>query len=122
MKIIRDILEKMTDLMENALYVYRTYRLNARRGLIEYCLITGFLLVGDFQISYTHWYHKGAVFQSAGGKRCLWESSPGPQVCQERYGICMPSSAGCSWMPSVAYNKCIVQHQRQRVQQRPRDP
>ena len=41
-------------------------------------------------------HHKG-TFQSEGGKSCIWESSPGPRDAQELYGVCMPSSEGCSW-------------------------
>ena len=41
-------------------------------------------------------HHKG-TFQSESGKSCVWESSPGPRDNQGRYGVCMPSSAGCSW-------------------------
>ncbi|XP_015586692.1 tissue inhibitor of metalloproteinase [Cephus cinctus] len=74
------------------------------------------------EILYTHWWRKGAAFESAAGKRCLWESAPGPQDCQEKYGICMLSPGGCSWVPSVPYKNCIKQHQRQREQQRAREP
>ncbi|KAK0077941.1 hypothetical protein PV325_003257, partial [Microctonus aethiopoides] len=74
------------------------------------------------KISYTPWRNKGAVFNSAGGKRCLWESAPGPFDCQEKYGVCTLGTAGCSWIPSVAYDKCIVKHKRYRDQQRAREP
>ncbi|XP_011297567.1 tissue inhibitor of metalloproteases [Fopius arisanus] len=73
-------------------------------------------------ILYTQWWNKGAVFNSTGGKGCLWESAPGPSDCQERYGICMMGPAGCSWVPSVAYKKCVVKHQRDREQQLAREP
>ncbi|KAG7212322.1 hypothetical protein KM043_012646 [Ampulex compressa] len=74
------------------------------------------------EILYTHWWRKGAVLESAGGKSCLWESTPGPQDCQEKYGVCMPRPSGCSWVPSVPYKNCIMDYQRQREQQRLREP
>ena len=46
-------------------------------------------------------------FQSAGGTRCLLGNSSNLRYCQDFYGVCMPSSTGCSWMPSDLYNKCI---------------
>ncbi|XP_020298685.1 metalloproteinase inhibitor 3 isoform X2 [Pseudomyrmex gracilis] len=74
-------------------------------------------------ILYTHWRRKGAVLESSGGKRCLWESIPGPQVCQEKYGVCMAdNTGGCSWAPSVPYKNCIKEYQRKRDQQRLREP
>ncbi|XP_043289706.1 tissue inhibitor of metalloproteinase [Venturia canescens] len=73
------------------------------------------------QISYTEWWKKGVVFESTGGKQCLWESTPGPQDCQESHGICMRGRSGCSWAPSPAYKKCIMQHQRHREQHRTRE-
>ncbi|XP_070162418.1 metalloproteinase inhibitor 1 isoform X1 [Polyergus mexicanus] len=73
-------------------------------------------------ILYTHWRRKGAVLESSGGKRCLWESTPGPQDCQEKYGVCMAVPGGCSWVPSVPYKNCIKEYQRQRDQQRLREP
>ncbi|KAL6437347.1 hypothetical protein ACFW04_005089 [Cataglyphis niger] len=73
-------------------------------------------------ILYTHWRRKGAVLESSGGKRCLWESTPGPQDCQEKYGVCMAVPGGCSWVPSVPYKNCIKEYQRQRDQQRSREP
>ncbi|KAH0953043.1 hypothetical protein HN011_001320 [Eciton burchellii] len=73
-------------------------------------------------ILYTHWRRKGAVLESSGGKRCLWESTPGPQDCQEKYGVCMAASSGCSWAPSVPYKNCIKEYQRHREQQRLREP
>ncbi|XP_011062525.1 PREDICTED: metalloproteinase inhibitor 1 isoform X1 [Acromyrmex echinatior] len=73
-------------------------------------------------ILYTHWRRKGAVLESSGGKNCLWESTPGPQDCQERYGVCMASFSGCSWVPSVPYKNCIKEYQRKREQQRSREP
>ncbi|XP_012270738.1 tissue inhibitor of metalloproteinase [Orussus abietinus] len=74
------------------------------------------------EILYTQWWRKGTVLESAGGKRCLWESAPGPQVCQENHGICTPGPGGCHWMPSVPYKNCIKEHRLQRGQQRSRDP
>ena len=58
-----------------------------------------------------------SVSKSTGRKGCVRESSPGPRDCQERYGICMLNKpAGCSWMSlTVAYNKCVLEHQRLRV-------
>ncbi|XP_034940950.1 tissue inhibitor of metalloproteinase [Chelonus insularis] len=73
------------------------------------------------QIVYTPWLRKGAVFKTA-GKRCLWESAPGPFDCQEQYGVCMLRSTGCLWELSPAYKRCIIQHQRLREQQRAREP
>ncbi|XP_067207100.1 metalloproteinase inhibitor 3 isoform X1 [Linepithema humile] len=74
-------------------------------------------------ILYTHWRRKGAVFESSGGKRCLWESTPGPQDCQEKYGVCLVAPGGsCSWVPSVPYKNCIKEYQRLREQQRSREP
>ncbi|TGZ52466.1 Uncharacterized protein DBV15_08874 [Temnothorax longispinosus] len=73
-------------------------------------------------ILYTHWRRKGAVLESSGGKNCLWESTPGPQDCQEKYGVCMASPSGCSWVPSVPYKNCIKEYQRKREQQRSREP
>ncbi|KYM75603.1 Metalloproteinase inhibitor 3 [Atta colombica] len=73
-------------------------------------------------ILYTHWRRKGAVLESSGGKNCLWESTPGPQDCQEKYGVCMASFSGCSWIPSVPYKNCIKEYQRKREQQRSREP
>ncbi|XP_018394401.1 PREDICTED: tissue inhibitor of metalloproteases [Cyphomyrmex costatus] len=73
-------------------------------------------------ILYTHWRRKGAVLESSGGKNCLWESTPGPQDCQEKYGVCMASHSGCSWIPSVPYKNCIKEYQRKREQQRSREP
>lgn len=79
-------------------------------------------LVFVSQILYTHWRRKGAVLESSGGKRCLWESAPGPQDCQEKYGVCMVAPSGCSWVPSIPYKNCIKEHQRLREQQRSREP
>ncbi|XP_011156559.1 LOW QUALITY PROTEIN: tissue inhibitor of metalloproteinase [Solenopsis invicta] len=73
-------------------------------------------------ILYTHWRRKGAVLESSGGKNCLWESTPGPQDCQEKYGVCMALPSGCSWVPSVPYKNCIKEYQRKREQQRSREP
>ncbi|EFN65977.1 Metalloproteinase inhibitor 3 [Camponotus floridanus] len=73
-------------------------------------------------ILYTHWRRKGAVLESSGGKRCLWESTPGPQDCQEKHGVCIAASGSCSWMPSVPYKNCIKEYQHQRDQQRSREP
>ncbi|EFN82588.1 metalloproteinase inhibitor 3 isoform X2 [Harpegnathos saltator] len=72
-------------------------------------------------IMYTQWRRKGIVLESSGGKRCLWESTPGPQDCQEKYGVCMVTIRGCSWVPSVPYKNCIKKHQHLREQQRSRD-
>ncbi|XP_076163725.1 tissue inhibitor of metalloproteases isoform X2 [Ptiloglossa arizonensis] len=74
------------------------------------------------EIDYTPWWRKGAVLTHAGRKRCLWESEPGPEDCQEKYGVCMARPGGCSWTPSVPYKKCIKEHQRKREQQRLREP
>ncbi|XP_053971972.1 metalloproteinase inhibitor 3 isoform X2 [Hylaeus anthracinus] len=74
------------------------------------------------EIDYTPWWKKGAVLESAGRKRCLWESAPGPQDCQEKYGVCVAGPGGCSWTPSVPYKNCIKEHQRKREQQRLREP
>ena len=60
--------------------------------------------------------HEGAL-ESAGEKRCPWESSPGPRDCQEQFSMCMPSSAGCSWVPSHNYKNCIAYHEKFRMQQ-----
>ena len=60
--------------------------------------------------------HEGAL-ESVDEKRCLWEISPGPRDCQEQFSICMPSSAGCSWVNSYNYKSCIAYHERFRVQQ-----
>ncbi|XP_076686953.1 tissue inhibitor of metalloproteases [Andrena cerasifolii] len=74
------------------------------------------------EIGYTPWWRKGAVLESVGRKQCLWESSPGPQDCQEKYGVCMAGPGGCSWTPSVPYKNCIREYQRKREQQRLREP
>lgn len=73
-------------------------------------------------IQYTPWYHKGVALDTVAGKRCLWESSPGPQDCQEQHGLCMKGPSGCAWFPSVAYKNCIKEFQRKREQQRAREP
>lgn len=78
-------------------------------------------LVFVSQILYTQWRRKGAVLESSGGKNCLWESTPGPQDCQEKYGVCMALPSGCSWVPSVPYKNCIKEYQRKREQQRSRE-
>lgn len=64
------------------------------------------------EVIYTSWLRKGAVLETTGGKQCLWESTPGPQDCQEKYGVCMVGLSGCSWTPSVPYKNCIKEHQR----------
>ncbi|XP_076236931.1 tissue inhibitor of metalloproteases [Calliopsis andreniformis] len=74
------------------------------------------------EIHFTPWWRKGAVLDSVGRKQCLWESTPGPQHCQEQYGMCMAGPGGCSWIPSVPYKNCIKEHQRKREQQRLREP
>ncbi|XP_014599559.1 PREDICTED: metalloproteinase inhibitor 1 isoform X1 [Polistes canadensis] len=74
------------------------------------------------EISFTPWWRKGAVLESTGGKHCLWESSPGPQDCQEKYGVCKKGPNGCSWTPSVPYKKCIKEYQRKREQERLKEP
>lgn len=74
------------------------------------------------EISYTPWWQKGAVLESTGGKNCLWESSPGPEDCQEIYGVCKKAPNGCSWTPSVPYKNCIREYQRKREQERLKEP
>ncbi|KAK2584474.1 hypothetical protein KPH14_006849 [Odynerus spinipes] len=74
------------------------------------------------EISFTPWWQKGAVLESTGGKHCLWESSPGPQDCQEKYGVCKKGPNGCSWTPSVPYKNCIKEYQRKREQERLKEP
>ncbi|XP_015434687.1 PREDICTED: metalloproteinase inhibitor 2 isoform X2 [Dufourea novaeangliae] len=74
------------------------------------------------EVHYTPWWQKGEILASVGRKLCLWESEPGPQDCQEKYGICMPERGGCSWSPSVPYKNCIKEHQRKREQQRLKEP
>lgn len=73
-------------------------------------------------INYTPWWRKGEHLELGGRKRCLWESEPGPSHCQETYGICLASSGGCSWAPSLPYNACIKEHQQKREQQRLLEP
>ncbi|XP_017888025.1 metalloproteinase inhibitor 1 [Ceratina calcarata] len=74
-------------------------------------------------IHYTPWRSKGAALEHTDGKKCLWESRPGPEDCQRDYGICMPGQGGvCSWVPSVPYKNCIKEHKQAREQQRAREP
>ncbi|XP_015511793.1 tissue inhibitor of metalloproteinase [Neodiprion pinetum] len=73
-------------------------------------------------IQYTAWHNKGAALANGARKQCLWESTPGPQDCQEQHGLCMKGPAGCSWFPSVAYKNCIKEHQRKREEQWAREP
>ncbi|XP_033210329.1 metalloproteinase inhibitor 3 isoform X2 [Belonocnema kinseyi] len=73
------------------------------------------------KIVFTPFQWKGTVLEKAGGKQCLWESEPGPLICQEEHGICMQGHGGCSWVPSVSYKNCIEQHQRHREQHRSRE-
>ncbi|KAF7399818.1 hypothetical protein HZH68_008410 [Vespula germanica] len=74
------------------------------------------------ETTFTPWWRKGAVLESTGGKHCLWESSPGPQDCQEKYGVCKKGPNGCSWTPSVPYKNCIKEYQRKREQERLKEP
>ena len=69
-------------------------------------------------ISDTKRHHEGGV-QSAGEKSCLWESTSGSRDCHKRHGICMPTSAGCSWARSLASEKCINERQHLRAQSLP---
>ncbi|XP_076618546.1 tissue inhibitor of metalloproteases [Colletes latitarsis] len=74
------------------------------------------------EIDYIFWWQKGAVLENSGRKRCLWESEPGPEECQEKYGVCLAGPGGCSWTPSVPYKNCIKEYQRRREYQRLREP
>ena len=60
-----------------------------------------------------------SLIHSADGTMCLLDSRSGSRICKDRYGICMPSFDGCSWMSSDkssdAYDKCITESQRLRV-------
>lgn len=70
------------------------------------------------QIAYTSFNRKGSVLEKANGKKCLWESEPGPLICQEQHGICLKGIDGCSWFPFPSYKNCIKEHQRNREQRR----
>ena len=58
-------------------------------------------------ISDTKRRHRGALRPA---DWCLWESSPGLSLCQERHGICTPFSDGCSWTRSSDYDECLAEH------------
>ncbi|XP_051166339.1 metalloproteinase inhibitor 3 [Leptopilina boulardi] len=70
------------------------------------------------EIAYTSFNRKGSVLEKANGKKCLWESEPGPLMCQELYGVCLKGQDGCSWFPSTSYKTCIKEHKRNREQRR----
>ena len=58
-------------------------------------------------------YHDTVIHSASDKTGCLLELSPRQNMCQDRYGICMPSSAGCSWISSNrtsdSYNKCMAE-------------
>ncbi|XP_043477574.1 metalloproteinase inhibitor 2 [Leptopilina heterotoma] len=70
------------------------------------------------QIAYTSFNRKGSVLEKSNGKKCLWESEPGPLICQEQHGVCLKGLDGCSWFPSASYKTCIKEHKLNREQRR----